>query len=64
MEQRSCTDWLNLLKEFRRWPERIAWYILARDSSEGIITLYVAKCLCSLGLMVKLPAVGFMQVTY
>ena len=30
----------------------------------GKLTAKTLKCLCSLGLMVKLPAVGFMQATY
>ena len=38
--------------------------MVKRESGLGKTTEKVAKCLCNLGLMVKLPAVGFMQATY
>ena len=38
--------------------------MVKRASWPGKATAKVAKCLCSLGLIVKLPAVGFIEATY
>ena len=43
---------------------RLLVEMVKRASAPGKTTEKVAKCLCNLGLMVKLPAVGFMQATY